>query len=239
MIVLFTDFGTDGPYTGQVQARLQQLVPGVPVITLFSDLVPWDVQAAAYLLPAYSAGFPPGAVFLCVVDPGVGGSRPGVVVHADGCWFVGPNEGLFALLARRASHVECRELPPPTGVSSSFHGRDVFAPVAARLATGVPVNAANIPATCLDRPDWPDDLLRVVYIDRYGNAITGARASGVDVTQRLSVNGHALKSAQTFSEVAAGEAFWYANSNGLVELAVNRGRADQVLGIAVGTVISL
>ena len=239
MIVLFTDFGIEGPYTGQVQARLQQLAPGVPVINLFSDLEPWDVEAAAYLLPAYAAGFPSGTVFLCVVDPGVGGSRPGVVVRADGCWYVGPNEGLFAILARRAGCVECQELPPAVGVSSSFHGRDVFAPVAAQLASGLRVEATDVPVVCLDKPDWPDELLRVVYIDRYGNAITGMRASGVDASQTLFVNGQQLKSAQTFSDVGVGEAFWYANSNGLVELAVNRGRADRVLGVTVGTPPSL
>ena len=235
MIVLFTDFGVEGPYTGQVQARLQQLVPDAAVINLFSDLAPCDVEAAAYLLPAYAAGLSPGTVFLCVVDPGVGGSRPGVVVNADGCWFVGPNEGLFAILARRAVRVDCRVLPKPVGVSSSFHGRDVFAPVAALLATGGKVVASPVSAGCLQKPDWPDDLFRVVYVDRFGNAITGVRASEVSVTQSLSVNGQVLKSAHTFTDVAPGAAFWYVNSNGLVEFAVNRGRADEVLGVKVGT----
>jgi S-adenosylmethionine hydrolase len=222
-----------------VQARLYQQAPGVAVISLFCDLAPYDVQAAAYLLPAYSAGFPPATVFLCVVDPGVGSARPGVVVKADGRWYVGPNEGLFALLARRAAQLECWQLPDPVGVSSSFHGRDVFAPAAALLATGTALDAEAVPVTCLEQPDWPDDLFRVCYIDRFGNAITGVRASMVYASRLLSVNGHSLKSAQTFSDVGAGEAFWYANSNGLLELAVNRGRADQVLGIGVGTVISL
>ena len=97
MIVLFTDFGLEGPYIGQVQAVLQQQAPTIAVINLFSDLSPFDIQAAAYLLPAYRCGFDSGSVFLCVVDPGVGGDRPAVVVRADGQWFVGPNEGLFAL----------------------------------------------------------------------------------------------------------------------------------------------
>ena len=239
MIVLFTDFGTDGPYTGQVQARLYQQAPGIPVINLFSDLVPWDVQAAACLLPAYAAGFPPATVFLCVVDPGVGGSRPGVVVKVDGCWYVGPNEGLFTLLARRAARVECWQLPEPVDVSSSFHGRDVFAPVAALLATGATVNADAVPAACLEQPGWPDDVFRVVYIDRFGNAITGVRASEVDMTQSLLVNGRVLRAAGTFSDVAPGDAFWYENSNGLLEFAVNRGRADAVLGVKVGSLFEI
>jgi S-adenosylmethionine hydrolase len=101
------------------------------------------------------------------------------------------------------------------------------------------VDATDVSASCLEQPDWPDDVFRVVYIDRYGNAISGVRASRLDISQTLSVNGQSLKSAQTFSDVAVGEAFWYANSNGLVELAVNRGRADQVLGLEVGTPLSL
>ena len=239
MIVLFSDFGLEGPYTGQVQSRLLQLAPSVPIVNLFSDLSPYDVQAAAYLLPAYSAGFPSGTVFLCVVDPGVGGQRPGVFLKVDDYWYVGPNEGLFAILARRARSFVCRELPVAAGVSSIFHGRDVFAPVAAQLARDLPVDATDVSASCLEQPDWPDDVFRVVYIDRYGNAISGVRASRLDISQTLSVNGQSLKSAQTFSDVAVGEAFWYANSNGLVELAVNRGRADQVLGLEVGTPLSL
>jgi S-adenosylmethionine hydrolase len=235
MIVLFTDFGLEGPYTGQVQAVLHRQAPGIPVISLFADLAPFDIRSAAYLLPPYAAGFPPGSVFLCVVDPGVGGDRPGAVVRADGRWYVGPDEGLFAILARRARHVECWHLPPPATASSTFHGRDVFAPLAARLAregnvgAGPAVGASNV------RPEWPDELRQVVYVDRYGNAITGLRAAVVDAAATLRVNGHAVRRARTFTEAEPGSAFWYANSSGLVEIAVNRGRADRQLGIAVGT----
>jgi S-adenosylmethionine hydrolase len=234
MIVLFTDFGLQGPYTGQVHARLLQLAPDVPVINLFSDLAAFDVQAAAYLLPAYTPGFPAGTVFLCVVDPGVGGERPAVILKADDRWFVGPNEGLFALVARRAERVECHELPPASGVSSSFHGRDVFAPVAAWLASGQSVDARPVPAGSVEQPGWPNDLFRVVYVDRYGNAVTGIRASQLDTTRVIHVNGHALHAQRTFSDVPAGAPFWYENSSGLIELAVNQGRADEQLGARVG-----
>ncbi|MGB5338264.1 MAG: SAM-dependent chlorinase/fluorinase [Gammaproteobacteria bacterium] len=235
MIVLFTDFGLEGPYIGQVEAVLQQQAPGVPVIKLFSDLPPFAIEGAAYLLPAYAGGFPLGTVFLCVVDPGVGSARPGVVVQADTHWYVGPNEGLFSQVMRRAGRITCRELALPANASSSFHGRDVFAPAAARVARGVPVEGEPVATTALARPDWPDDLYRVVYIDRFGNAMTGVRASAVAADAVLNVNGHTLQAARTFSDVAAGTAFWYANANGLVEFAVNRGRADAVLGVKAGT----
>jgi S-adenosylmethionine hydrolase len=234
MIFLFTDFGLEGPYTGQLQAVLQQQAPGVPVITLFADLTPFDIQAAAYLLPAYTAGFPPGSVFLSVVDPGVGSARPGVVIRADGRWYVGPDEGLFAILTRRARRVECWELPHPGDASPSFHGRDAFAPLAARLARDGSFGAGPVATLACARPEWPDELHRLVYIDRYGNAITGTRAMAVADTVTLRINGHALSRVQTFSSVSPGSAFWYANSSGLVEVAVNRGRADRQLGIAAG-----
>lgn len=235
MLVLFTDFGLQGPYTGQVHAVLQQHAPGVPVINLFSDLPPFDIQAAACLLPAYAQGFPPDTVFVCVVDPGVGGARAGVVVQADGRWYVGPNEGLFAQLARRARAIQCWRLPEPAAsASASFHGRDVFAPIAGRLARDGRYAGEELAAAELDKPDWPDDLRRVVYIDRFGNAITGVRSTTVEPETVFNVYGQALRHARTFSAVKEGEAFWYENSSGLVEFAVNRGRADTVLGLNVG-----
>jgi S-adenosylmethionine hydrolase len=239
VLVLFTDFGLQGPYIGQVEAVLQQHAPGVPVINLFSDLPPFEIQAAAYLLPACAQGFMPGTVFVCVVDPGVGGKRTGVVVRADGRWYVGPNEGLFAPLARYATDIRCWLLPdPPASASPSFHGRDVFAPLAGRLARDGRYSGEELPTTELDRPDWPDDLWRVVYIDRFGNAITGLRSSVIGPDAVFNIDGHSLNHARTFSEVDAGDAFWYGNSSGLVEFAVNRGRADAVLGLRVGTEFS-
>jgi S-adenosylmethionine hydrolase len=236
MLVLYTDFGLQGPYLGQLRAVLHSQAPGIPVIDLFADLPAFDIQAAAYLLPAYTKRFPPGTVFVCVVDPGVGSARPGVVLRAEGRWFTGPDEGLFAPLARRAHAIECWRLPAPgEHVSPTFHGRDVFAPVAALLARNGRYAGEEIPAAELDVPGWPDELHRVVYIDRFGNAVTGLRRVALDPDSVLRVNGHALRHARTYSDVGAGEAFWYENSSGLVEFAVNRGRADALLGLQVGT----
>ena len=114
-----------------------------------------------------------------------------------------------------------------------------FAPAAARLARdGRVVGEAYVPQQ-RSISDWPDDLYRVVYIDRFGNAITGLRAGAVAASALLQVNGHELRRAVTFSSVDTGQAFWYENSNGLVEIAVNRDRADSMLGLQVGTPVEL
>ena len=240
MILLFTDFGLEGPYTGQVKAVLWREAPGVPVFDLFADAPMQRPQEAAYLLAAYAAGLPTGTVFLCVIDPGVGTDRPAEALHIDGRWFVGPGNGLFEPLIRRGRTTDAFVIPIATSASASFHGRDVFAPVAGRLAAGKTPHRAGITASAaVRRLDWPDDLPRIVYIDRYGNAMTGLRAERVADHAKLILGGRPIVHARTFGAVPEGSAFWYANSNGLVEVAVNRGRADALPGVALGAMIDV
>jgi S-adenosylmethionine hydrolase len=237
MIVLFTDFGLSGPYVGQVKAVLAASAPTVPVIDLFADAPAADPRASAYLLAAYDDGFPAGTVFLAVVDPGVGSARLPVVLQADGRWYVGPDNGLLALVARRAATKRVWEITwrPPL-LSASFHGRDLFAPVAARLARGeAPPGDARPDGLSEPKPDWSDDLAEIVYVDHYGNAMTGTRASALAPRATLVIGGHTLMRARTFGELAPGTACWYQNSNGLAEIAVAGGRADRTLGIGLGT----
>src|SRR5215472_6656404 len=132
MIVLFTDFGLQGPYTGQMKAVLHQMAPGVPAIDLFADAPVGNPKASAYLLAAYAEWFAAETVFLCVVDPGVGGTRPPLILEADGRWYVGPGNGLFELVQRRASGARCLEGGRrPERLSANFHAPDGEAPVAA------------------------------------------------------------------------------------------------------------
>jgi len=240
MIALFTDFGLAAPYTGQVKAVLARQAPGVPVVDLFADLPAGDAKSAAYLLAAYARWFDPPIVVLAVVDPGVGSKRRGVVVEADGRFYVGPENGLFELVLRRAAGARAWEIVwRPEMLSASFHGRDLFAPVAARLAR-VGLDAAMLNAIEIARmPDWPDDLPAVVYIDHFGNAMTGLRAASLLPTARVAAGDRVLDRATTFSDVAAGEAFWYENANGLAEIAVNSGRADALLGLTVGSPVAV
>ena len=263
MIVLFTDFGLADPYVGQMHAVLAREAPDVPVIDLFHAVPDFSIRAGAYLLPAYARDFPPGTIFVCVVDPGVGGTRRPVMLQADKRWYVGPDNGLFEMVRRRATEYAYRVIHwRPSQLSASFHGRDLFAPVAARLARGEmpdsePVSyfpekrskesllaRGEMPDTAPDEltvptDAWPDDLAEIIYIDHYGNGITGLRMASVSDTQAIRVGGEVLKYARVFSEVPPGTAFWYENANGLVEIAVNGGSAATQLGFRPGDPLTL
>lgn len=236
IIATFTDFGVRGPYLGQVRAVLHQQAPGVPVVDLFPDLPAFGVRASAYLLPAYSQYLPPGTVCLCVVDPGVGGERAAIALRADGRWYVGPDNGLLSLVARRATDVAAFTIGwQPKQLSASFHGRDLFAPVCAALARDgrVPDGSRVEPGT-LCAPDWPDDLHEIVYIDHYGNAITGLRAAMLTEGDGIEIAGVLCEYRRTFSAAGDARPFWYANSNGLVEIATNADSAKRALTLTLG-----
>jgi S-adenosylmethionine hydrolase len=235
MIALFTDFGLSDPYVGQMHAVLAEGAPGVPVIDLFHAVPDYDIRAGAYLLPAYASGFPGKTVFVCVVDPGVGGPRLPVIVKAYNQWFVGPDNGLFEILLRRDPGHETFVIDwRPASLSQSFHGRDLFAPVGAMLATGEFPASTAAPLQRSDYSGWPDELAEVIYVDHYGNAITGIRATTVDSDAIVTISGRQIVPARTFTDVAVGEAFWYENANGLLEIAVNRGSAAERLSIQPG-----
>ena len=237
--MLFTDFGLAGPYTGQVKAVLHRLAP-VPVIDLFADAPMRNPKASAYLLAAYGAWFPAVTVLLAVVDPGVGGERAALIVEADGRRYVGPENGLLEIVRRRAQQVRVFEITwRPEVLSGSFHGRDLFAPVAALLARGETLERRECGADFGRRPDWPDDLAEIVYIDHYGNAMTGLRAASLTADATLIIGSQRIAHARTFSDVPAGTPLWYENANGLAEIAVNLGRADTALGLEIGSRIAV
>lgn len=237
MIFLFTDFGAQGPYLGQIKAVLHGMAPGVQVIDLVSNAPSADPESSACLLGALSQYLPPECVVLGVVDPGVGGIRDPIVVRADGRWLVGPDNGLFDGVSARAEELIRYVIQwRPARLSASFHGRDLFAPVAARVAVGDLTGLVH-DIECPRRAVATLDIDRVIYFDIYGNAFTGRRYSVALKRRRLVVNGHMLSFARTFCDVASGCAFWYRNSIDLVEIAVNCGSAKTNLGLKPGTPI--
>lgn len=240
MLLLFSDYGWHDPYVGQLKAVLARLAPGLAVIDLLHAVPDFNAHAGAHLLAALCRDLPPAAVVLAVVDPGVGGPREAVVVEADGRWFVGPDNGLLSVLAGRASSTRVWRIDwRPEKLSESFHGRDLFAPVAASLAIGrFPEDKLSAVAELAVRFD-PAELPRILYVDHYGNAWSGIRGELAEVGSEIEVKGVRLPWRRVFMEARKGEAFWHVNSSGLIEIAVNRGSAAAQLGLQVGDPVRL
>lgn len=240
MILLFTDFGCDGFYVGQMHAVIARQAPGVPIIDLMHDAPAFDPAAAAYLLGALSPAIAERSVVVAVVDPGVGGERRPIVVRADERLYVGPDNGLFELIMRQAKHLDCHSIDwRPDNLSDSFHGRDLFAPVAAALANGATYGGTPLPVEAVRYPHWPEDLPAVIYIDGFGNLITGVRAQSLGPAPRIGICGASVPRARTFSDVPTGSLFWYENSIGLVEIAANQGNAASMLRASIGSGVEI
>lgn len=245
MIFTFTDFGTDGPYMGQMRAAILMNAPGAEVIDLMVDVPAFNPRVAAYLLAAAIKPLPAEFVCAAVVDPGVGSSRRPVIIRCGQRWFVGPDNGLFEIVARRS------EEPPswweitwrPAYLSTSFHGRDLFAPVAARLARegerALDDVAHRLEPDAASYCHWPDDLDEVIYIDAYGNCMLGCRWPEGDNQLEVVTDSLRISAAATFSDVPEGQAICYENAMGLVEIAVNQGNAATQLGLEIGTQVAV
>jgi len=183
VITLTTDFGTGDWFVGTMKGVIASLAPGTRVVDLTHDVPPGDIRSGAFALAASHRFFPKGAIHLAVVDPGVGSGRKAIAVQTAKAVFVGPDNGVLSwALAKekiRAIHALENEAYFLQPVSPTFHGRDVFAPVAAHLSRGVPIRKFGPALKDFVRLDWPEPRARrgriegeVVYVDRFGNAIT-------------------------------------------------------------------
>ena len=236
MIFLFTDFGTADLYVGQVKAVLAQAAPDVVVIDLLNEAPRFRVEPAAHLLAALARHLPAGSITLAVVDPGVGTDRRPVVLRCDGRWFVGPDNGLLSVLATRCASPEVWEIrwAASEALSRSFHGRDLFAPMAASIATSSLSDSDVQPQSALQVQHDGGDAWEVIYLDGYGNVFTGIRSAVLEQTAVLQIRGETIAHAGIFAEAAGDRPFWYVNSIGLVEIACNRASAAARLGIRIG-----
>jgi S-adenosylmethionine hydrolase len=191
-----------------MNARLLKEAPAAQIVSLFADAPTFNPRASAYLLAAYADEFPAGTVFLCIVDPGKGSDRPPVIVEAEDKWYVGPGNGLFELVRRKAAISCIWEINwRPDELSASFHGRDLFAPVAAALENGKPSGEIEREPDRNRFSYWPDQLLEIVYIDCYVNALTGLSADCVNTQFDLLVNNLFVSHGRTFSDVSQGVHF--------------------------------
>jgi hypothetical protein len=245
VVTLLTDFGTRDGYVGAMKGVILALAPAAVVVDITHDVPPQDIAAAAFALAQAAPLFPAGTIHVVVVDPGVGGRRRGVVLESDGQIFVGPDNGVLSL----ASPVEQGfEITAPrfrrAQVSATFHGRDVFAPAAARLAAGAPASDAGAKVT-LEGRLAPRPVLfshngrhvtgHVVHVDRFGNLITDIVAAVLPARAAVRIGAVEVpRLATAYEDVARGELVAYVGSAGTLELAVRDGSAAEVLSVARG-----
>jgi len=229
MIGLFTDYGLTGPYLGQIKVKLLEQAPDSHVITLMADAPTHNPRASAYLLSAFTRDLPEGTVIFSVIDPGVGSDdhKP-VIINANAKWYVGPNNGLFDMVCRSVTNPISWEITwQPKSLSNTFHGRDLYALVCAMLDKGESPPGKEFQWT--DRHQWPDNLHEVIYIDHFGNVMTGIHADHINTENALEIGGQVFSHATTFSDAEPGQGLWYENSSGLVEIAINQGSAARTL----------
>ena len=235
-IALVTDFGNDGLYIGQMEITL--VSSGLPVVNLLSNAPAFNPQATAYLLSAIAQYQPAGLLYLSVVDPGVGGERLPLVIDTGRDWFIGPDNGLFSQVIRQATSPVISVIEPVKEPKSvSFHGRDLFAPAAVSLCKGESIKGQQKDASELVGTDWPDKLNQIIYIDHFGNLITGLPAVTIPKACVMEIANTEIRYARTFSEVEVDQLFWYENSIGLVEIASNCNRAADLLSASVGDTV--
>jgi S-adenosylmethionine hydrolase len=247
IITLLTDFGTADSYVGEVKGVLLSGASGATLVDLTHEIAPGDIPSAAYILNRCRTRFPAGTVHLAVVDPGVGTERPALAIAAHGQFFVGPDNGLFTYLLRDAV-VSIVRLPEPPAAAATFHGRDLFAPAAAALAAGMPLDRLGPPLVQLPHllavPEpWFEPgrtVGSVVHCDRFGNLVTNIPVGAVGPASHLLVGDLDLGPLRrAFADVPAGSLLGYLGSDGTVEIAVHGGSAAARLGLGVGGSVEL
>jgi len=255
IITLTTDFGLTDPFVGVMKGVILSISPESTLVDLTHAIPPQDIVSGALALESAVDYFPSGTIHVAVVDPGVGSERRDIAVETDSAVYVGPDNGLFTLaiarqnLKRMVSVENTRYFLPE--ISATFHGRDIFAPVAAHLSTGVPLEAFGpslngIFALALQEPMIQPELIRseVLSTDHFGNLVTGITAVhlvdwNAESTRAKVAGLEAGKVHRTYSEVEPGSPLAYIGSGGRLEIGIRNGNAAQVFGAGKGTVIEV
>jgi S-adenosyl-L-methionine hydrolase (adenosine-forming) len=257
IITLTTDYGTNDHLVGTLKGVILKINPDVTIVDISHDVTPYDLLDGALAIGSAYSYFPPRTIHVVVVDPGVGTERRPLLVTGENQYFVAPDNGVLSLVYEREENILVRHasvehyyLQP---VSKTFHGRDVFAPVAAWLSKGSQASAmgdeiSDYKKFAMPKPKVADGLTKgvVLRVDSFGNIITNFRAedlpsAGIENgTVQFTVGTHSVnKLVDTFARGDAGEAFAYIGSNGFVEIGINRGNAAKSLGIGRGTQVTL
>lgn len=254
-ITLTTDFGLQDHYVGVLKAVMLSISSSARHVDISHEIPPQDIMAGAWVVRNSAMLFPPKTVHLVVVDPGVGTERKPVALQIEDQFFVGPDNGIFSLIGSEYDY-EAVTLQNQTywrpNPSNTFHGRDIFAPVAAHLANGVKLQELGDPLDKLVTYRWAVPISDkdgvqgwIVHIDRFGNLISNipeemVTEAGNSSEVKIYVGNTILTSlSATFGEVPDGEPTAYIGSSGMLEVAINKGNAREMLGVEKGAQISI
>ncbi len=258
-VVLLTDFGFRDSYVGVMKGVIRSICRGTEIIDLCHNVMPQDVAEAAFVLSSSYRYFPEGSIFTCVVDPGVGTERAILCLEANDQVFLAPDNGLLSVIVEECGKADLREVTAEEyflkNRSTTFHGRDVFAPVAAHLADGLEVEKLGSTTRQLQKLRLPnpvrtaDGSLRgeIIYIDQFGNLITNihratlGRSFGDEQAEvRVNVKRRRIDGiASAYDEAEPGELIALVGGTGYLEVAVNRGSAADLLGCDKGDSVTL
>lgn len=257
VIGLLTDFGLSDPYVGQMKAVLARKAPACTVVDISHDVAPFNVAQAGFFLAASHVHFPEDAILLAVVDPGVGTDRKIIGLQLDGQLVIAPDNGLAALVlkASKAKTVRAFDLSlamdAPKSVSHTFHGRDVFTPLAAWMALGGSRTelGGEIDPSDLVSHDWSQPAVasdhaegHVLHIDRFGNCVLNLPAGSLPevATVTLSpLSREPIHCVDTYGELGLGASGLLEGSQGFMEIAVNQRSAADKFGLTMGDAITL
>lgn len=260
IVTLLTDFGTDDVYVGVMKGVILQINSAITIVDLTHQISPQNIGLGSFQLQNAYLHFPPGTVHLAVVDPGVGGGRNAVALATAAGFFVGPDNGIFtgvladglqssATFAAQAVALDNPRYWYTATPSATFHGRDIFAAVAAHLASGIPLPELGKPVavehlTSLNLPQCQATATgiqgSVQAIDRFGNGISNISAAAVrHRSWSVTVRGQVFPHYSTYSEAAPGSPLSLIGSHGWVELAVSQGNAQQTYGLTPGDCVEL
>ncbi|MGB3655325.1 MAG: SAM-dependent chlorinase/fluorinase [Rivularia sp. (in: cyanobacteria)] len=254
LLTLLSDFGISDEYVAVMKGAIAQINPALRVVDITHQIPPQNIAAARFCLMNAFPYFPAGTVHVAVVDPGVGGKRRAVAVELAQGFLVAPDNGLLGGVLSQNSIISAVELTNPeywltSQPSITFHGRDIFAPVGAHLASGVSLQE-------LGREINPDSLVKldlaectykdgagagcIQYIDHFGNLVTNIPQSYIEGNDwSVEVRGKKIKARQTYSDVKVGEVIALVGSHGWIEIAVNSGNAKLELGLKLGSEVQI
>jgi S-adenosyl-L-methionine hydrolase (adenosine-forming) len=257
IVALLTDYGQTDWFAGEMKGAMLSIAPDATIVDVTHQIPPGDIRSAAFSLLACYRSFPAGTVFCVVVDPGVGTNRAALAIECKGTTtcrpyrFVGPDNGVLSWILKRECDcsirsIECPELLPEK-ISATFHGRDIFGPVAAHLSSGTAFEKIGPEVENMVLLPWPQLIIgkrsitgSIIHIDRFGNAITTIDAESIAALPEppdkigLVKFGNSLPMRTYFQEVPTGQGLGYVGSAGYVEIAINNANAAAVLGLHIG-----